>query len=207
MHKGGVYHLKPPLPFDRFLARAEQQQPRKRAVLALIGRVERWEPKPIAITVSHEPERHGDVWFVRFLRGDHADMLDDSPLYLAGDGTFTSVASRQAVPGDPEYLAPLAEDLARAREAARQKRLTPAQEIVKRMKADAETCREVMISVKAGNRARLIQKQLKKLSDELALDDGATLVASDRAAAECSAAVEGEGQPCGTESGLRPGAP
>lgn len=206
MHKGGVYHLKPPLPFDRFLKRAEQQQPRKEAVLWLIGRVERWEPKPVTITVSHEPKRQGDVWFVRFLRGDHAEAFSDAPLYLAGDGGFTSVASHQAVPGDPEYLAPFAEDLKRAREAARQKRLSPAQTIVSRMEADAKTCRDVMISVKAGNRARLIQKELQKLAAEVGLDIGATLSRlsrSDRAASQAPVDAEDEPRPRGIESGLR----
>jgi hypothetical protein len=204
MRRGGVYHLKPPLPFDRLLARAEQRRPRKEAVLWLIGRVERWEPKPVTITVSHEPERQGDIWFVRFLKGDEAELLDDSSLFLSGDGGFTSIASRQAVPGDPPYCPPFAEDLERARQAAREKRLTPAQAIMARMKADAETCRDAMVTVKAGNRARLIAKEIAKLQAEVALDNGATLSRSDRAASQAPVDAEDEPRPRGTESGLRP---
>jgi hypothetical protein len=188
---GKVERLVPPLPFDRLLARAEAREPRKHAVLWLIGRVERWEPKPVTITVR-EVERQGEVWLVSFLRGEEAEIFDDSLPYLSGDGGFTSIASRQAVPGDPPYCPPFAEDLERARENARKKRLTPAEELVSKMREDAKTCREVMAGVKARNRARLILKEIGKLADELALDSGATLVESDRAAAECPVAVEDE---------------
>jgi hypothetical protein len=264
MRRGGVYHLKPPLPFDRFLERAPESpaptrrhepaicstckgtgkvedilaaelgldvrcprcggvghlgvahyggSPSARSVLWLIGRVERWEPKPVTITVSHEPERQGDLWLVSFLlfRGENAedearkagDAMRDEALFLSGDGGFTSAASRQAVPGDPPYCAPFAADLERAREAARQKRLTPAQTIVSRMKADAMTCRDVMISVKAANRARLIQKELEKLASEVGLDNGAMLSRSDRAACQAPVAAEDGTRPRGTDSDLR----
>lgn len=175
MRVGGEYQLVPPIPYERMLARAELRQPRKRAVVWLIGRVERWSPKPVTITVSQAPEIQGELWIVRFIRGEEREAFDDAPVYLSADGGFTTVASRQAIPGDPEYLAPLAEDLARARKAAREKRLTPAQLLVSRMAADAERCRDVMVTVKAGNRANLIRKELFKLQAELALDSGATL--------------------------------
>ena len=199
MRVGGVYGLVPPVPFARFLERAERHEPRKRAVLWLVGRVERWEPKRVTITVR-EVERQGELWLVSFIRGEEAEVFNDKAVYLAPDGGFTTVASRQSVPGDPEYLAPLAEDLARARLAAREKRLTPAQVIIARMKADAESCRDVMVTVKAGNRARLIAHQLQKLQAEVALDDSATLDTSDRAAAECPAADQGEDQLSGAAS-------
>ena len=168
MRRGGVYQLFPPLPFERFLARASEQPSRARSVLWLIDRVQRWTPRGVTITVSQPPERQGDVWLVRFVKGDEQEYFDDTLPYLSGDGGFTMVASRQAVPGDPPYCAPFAEDLEKAREDARKKRLTPAQEAVEKMRAEAHTCREVMATVKAGNRMRLIQKELQKLAAELA---------------------------------------
>lgn len=228
MRKGGVYRLFPPLPFERFLERApgqptptHHQEPRldpaheghpwvlhyggspsARSVLWLIGRVERWEPKPVTITVR-EVERQGDVWLVSFLKGEEAEIFDDSLPYLAPDGGFTSIASRQAVPGDPPYCPPFAEDLERARENARKKRLSPAEELVSKMREDAKTCREVMAGVKARNRARLILKEIGKLADELALDGGATLGASDRPARQAPVAVEDGPGPSGTAPDVR----
>lgn len=201
---GGEYPLFPPLPYERMLARAEAIQPRKHAVLWLIARVQRWEPKPVHITVSQPPEIQGEVWLVRFIRGEEREAFDDSAVYLSADGGFTTVASRQAVPGDPEYLAPFAEDLKRAREDARKKRLTPAQEIVQRMQADAMRCRDVMVTVKAGNRARLIAKELAKLQAELGLDDRATVSVSDRVASQAPSMTETSPGRSDTESELHP---
>lgn len=228
MRPGGVYRLRAPVPYERFMERAPEQpasihhqpprpdpaheahpwvlhsggSPRARSVLWLIGRCERHDEKPVTITVR-SIERQGETWLVSFLRGDEADMFDDSPVYLASDGGFTGIASRQAVPGDPEYLAPFAEDLARARADAREKRLTPAQEIVAKMRADADTCREVMVTVKAGNRARLIAKELARLAGEVALDSGATLAVSDCAACQAPVAVGDGTPPGGTGSDVR----
>jgi len=200
---GKVERLYPPIPFERFLARAGEQPSHARSVLWLIDRVQRWDPKPTTITVR-QVDRESETWIIHFIRGDEREAFDDTGVYLSADGGFTTVASRQSVPGDPEYLAPLAEDLARARLAAREKRLTPAQLLVSRMAADAERCRDVMVTVKAGNRANLIRKELFKLQAELALDSGAILDASDRAARQAPVDDQDEPRPSGTGSELRP---
>jgi hypothetical protein len=70
------------------------------------------------------------------------------------------------------------------------------------MKADAETCRDVMVTVKAGNRARLIAKEIAKLQAEVALDNGATLSTSDRPAS-ITVAVE-DGPASGIAPDVRP---
>jgi hypothetical protein len=67
-------------------------------------------------------------------------------------------------------LVPFAEDLARAREQARQKRDTPQRELVSKMQADAESLQQATVDVKSRNRARLIQKELQRLADELQLE-------------------------------------
>lgn len=200
MRRGGVYHLKPPLPFDRLLERAVQRQPRKEAVLWLIGRVERWEPKPVTITVSHEPLRQGDVWFVRFLRGDEAEVFDDSPLFLSGDGSFTSIASRQAVPGDPPYWPPFAEDLERARTAAREKRVSPDLTSVRRLTGGLKTCREVMSNIKAANLLKRAQRNLEAAEREL-LQDG--VLHSEPVAASAGSVGE-TGRPPSANTSARP---
>jgi hypothetical protein len=196
---GQQVDLYPPIPFERMLARAEQRQPRKHAVVWLIGRVERWEPKPVTITVSQTPVIQGEVWLVRFIRGSEREAFDTSAVYLSADGGFTTVASRQAVPGDPEYLAPFAEDLARARLDAREKRLTPQLADVRRLTGDLQKCRDVMTNVKAGTLLKRAQRNLEAAQRAL-LSEG--VLDSDSVAASVgSAAGEADRPPSASTLG------
>jgi hypothetical protein len=182
MRVGGVYHLSAPIPYERYAARASEQPTRARAVLWLIGRCERHQGKPTTITVR-EVERHGETWLVRFLKGDEAEAFRDTPIYLSRDNDFTTIASRQAVPGDAEYLAPFAEDLARARAKALEKRIEPHRSALAAMRAAQRrmAVRKHTMVVKARRRLALIERETEKLADELALDGRATLETSDRA--------------------------
>jgi hypothetical protein len=204
MRVGGVYHLSAPVPYERYAARAGAQPNRARAVLWLIGICERHRSKPVTITVR-SVERQGETWLVSFLRGDEAEAFNDSPLYLAGDGGFTMVASRQAVRGDPEYLAPFAEDLERARESAREKRIAPHREGLAAVHAAHKRLaeRKHTMQVRARRRLALIERETEKLVGELALDSGAILGESDRAESQSPADVEGERPPNGTRSDVR----
>jgi acyl-homoserine lactone acylase PvdQ len=108
-----------------------------------------------------------------------AEALSDAPVYLAPDGGFTTVAARQAVPGDPEYLPPFAKDLARAREAARQKRQSPQRERVSMMQAQAGELQREMTDMKLRNRARRIAHDLAHLDLALRVLDSEASLARD----------------------------
>lgn len=200
MHVGGVYHLKPPIPYDQYRARAEQQLGRARSVLWLIGRCERHYSRPLTITVS-DVQRHGDTWTVRFLKGDHAEYFR-GPVFLARHNDFTMVPSQQTVRGDPEYLAPLAEDLARARGKALEKRLEPNRSDLAAIRAAHKRMAERKHTMKVATRRRLalIERETAKLDAELSVDGGGTLGPSDCAESESPADVEGERPSNGTGS-------
>jgi hypothetical protein len=191
MRVGGVYHLKPPIPYERYASRASEQPTRARAVLWLIGRCERHQDKPTTITVR-EVERQGETWLVSFLKGQEAEVFNDDPLYLSSDGGFTAVAARQAVPADPEYLPPLAEDLARARLDAREKRAVPELASVRRLTGELQTCRAVMTNVKAGTLLKRAQRNLEAAQRAL-LSEG--VLDSEMVAASAGSAVEADRPP------------
>jgi hypothetical protein len=141
---------------------------------------------------------------VRFNLGDQSTVFD-RPVYLAKYGDYTMTPSKQAVRGDPEVMSPFAEDLAKARARAGERRVSPQRQAVEGARGGLTELQRDLIAMKARNRLRLILKQLDHLTDELSVTDSATVPASDCAAAECPAAVEGEGQPRGTESEVRLG--
>jgi hypothetical protein len=64
-------------------------------------------------------------------------------------------------------LVPFAEDLARARVEAREKRAGPQRELVSKMQRDAATLQRAMTDMKLRNRARRIARDLAKLAGEL----------------------------------------
>jgi hypothetical protein len=178
---------------------------RARSVLWLIDRCNRHYSKPVTITVR-DVERQGETWLVSFLKGDEAEVFNDAPVYLASTGDFTTVASRQAVPGDPEYLPPFAEDLARARQKALEKRVEPHRTDLAAMRAAHKRMaeRKHTMAVAARRRLALIERETEKLAGELAIDSGATLSESDRAESQPPAEVEGERPPSGIGSDVRP---
>ena len=83
MRAGGVYRLKARIPHERYLAEAQQKSTRARGVLWLIERCEQTQ-KTVKITVRDPPERQGDVWIVRFFKGDQAAESLDRPRLLRG---------------------------------------------------------------------------------------------------------------------------
>jgi hypothetical protein len=129
----------------------------------------------------HRWPNHGEaVWVVRFAKDDKdhtvSDYINsDQPLYLAKHGDFTTSASTQAVRGDPPYLAPLAEDLARARLKAAERRLTPQQLSISRMRAETDTLLNAMTAMKDRNRVKRIRKELEALDDKLSVEESGTL--------------------------------
>jgi len=145
VRKGGVYRLRPPIPHAVYVERASSSPTRARAVLSLIDLCET-PVRTTTITVT-SVERHGDVWLIHFAKGDRASDLD-RPIFLSKDGGYTMISSRQAVPGDPEVQFPFAEDLAKARTKARERRVTPERAAVQRARGDMETLQESMTNMK-----------------------------------------------------------
>ena len=189
--------LRPRVPYDNHLVDARRQPTRARAVLALIDAC--LQPvRAQRITVT-QVDRVGDVWVVRFVKGEHPELFDRD-VYLARDNDFTFDASRQTVKGDPPLCAPFAGDLERAREKALEKRVDPDLLVIRGVKDALSPLQQSLVAMKARNRLRLILKQMELLNGELSVGTSATILVSDRAAAECSAAVEGAGRPRGTES-------
>lgn len=197
VRKGGVYRLRPPIPHAAYVERASSSPTRARAVLTLIALCE--TPVRTATITITSVERHGDGWLIHFAKGDRASDLD-CPTFLSKDGGYTMISSRQAVPGDPEVLYPLAEDLAKARAKMRESRVSPDREVIATVKSGLSPLQQSLLAMKARNRVRLILKQMDLLDKELSVGESATLPATAGAAAECPVAVEDADQPCGTNS-------
>jgi hypothetical protein len=179
VRKGAIYNLQPPVPYDRRRAQAEEQPTRARAVLWLIDRCQA-TVKSTPITVIENPERQGDQWLVRCVKGEHLEMFDRD-VFLSRHNDFTMDASRQTVKGDPPYTPPFAEDLERAREKAVERR-TPQLDALARMRADGETLRDAMLAMKDRNGLALLrraERELEKLAARLAVDGDGTLTMSD----------------------------
>ncbi len=198
MRKGAVYTLTPRVPYAQYRSEAETEPSRARAILYLIDKCET-PIRTVTITVTHPPERHGDTWLIHFAKGDRASDLD-LPIFLSKYGDYTMSQTKQAVPGDPEVLMPFAEDLAKARVKARDRRASPQRQAVERARDGLTELQRDLVAMKARNRLNLILKEMGKLTQELSVDEGATLPESVCAARQASAKVEGEPRPCGTES-------
>lgn len=192
---GGVYRLTTPIPYDQYRGEAERQPGRSRAVLWLIDRCKPMGT-PVVVTVREPPEMQetpdGLMWVVRFVMGDQAATLD-GPVLLAKSVGYTT-RQDQKMKGEPEVLMPLAADLAKARAKALEKRLTPQQEGLGRMRSEAETLMQSMKAMKDRNRLKLIVKEIDKLAAKVAVDDGGTLAMSVCAESQVSVAAE-DGSP------------
>jgi hypothetical protein len=111
------------------------------------------------------------VWVVGFVRGDESEfVLQDAPVYLSKYHDVTTIGAKQAVLGDPEMC------IARgAAEHARVMRLATRQEpavaAINRVGAEVGALREAMTSMKARNRAKLIERELAKLRAELPVQE------------------------------------
>ena len=198
MKPESVYRLRAPSRWSDHKARAAGQPTRARAVLWLIDQCE--TPRTQLVTVT-SVERQENTWLVRFVLGDRSDLCDRD-VFLARHNDFTMAASRQTVRGDPPVMSPLAEDMRRAREKAREQRTTPHREEVKRLHDRASTLASEIASMKTRNRLRLAAKELARAEAELAVDSGGTLTESDRAARQTPADVEDGLRPRGTDSSV-----
>jgi hypothetical protein len=114
-----------------------------------------------------QPTTRQPVWIVDFVKGDATARVNaDTPVYLSRYGDYTTHGYRQAVPGDPEAcILPGAGESARVHAiAARQE---PLSEALERAAREVGMLRESMLTMKARNRARLIEKELARLRAEL----------------------------------------
>ncbi len=194
--KGGVYTLKPRVPYDRHRQRAEQQPTRARAVLVLIGLCDQ-PTKSLTITVL-DVTRQDDKWLIRFEKGNHQDKLD-SPVFLAKYGDYTMTPSKQAVRGDPEVMSLFAADLEAARRRALEKRVNPQQQALNRIRADTDTLLAAMTAMKDRNRLKLIRREIDKLTAKLSVEESAMLSASSCAERQWPVAVEDGPRPNSTK--------
>jgi hypothetical protein len=201
----GVYTLKPPVPYGQHRELAERKPTRKHAVVDLLYRCEQ-TVKTVKITVidvQRQDDENGIAvsWLIHFKKGDHADDFDRD-IYLSRNNDFTMDASRQTVKGDAPYLAPLADDLKRAREKATAKRTEPNRSDMALLRAAHRrlALRKHTMRVQARRRLALIERETEKLASELSVEDSAILPASDRVECELSAAAEDGHPPSDAES-------
>ena len=200
MREGGVYTLQAAIPYARHRAVAERQPTRALGVLALIERCMN-PAKTVTITVTEPVTRHEDRWIVRFEKGDWAGQLDED-VYLSRDNDFTTIASRQAVRGDPPLMTPFAAHLEHAREKAREKREQPYRSDMAAMRAAHRrmAVRKHDMRITARKRLALIERETEKLASELSVEEDAILLSSDCAQSESPDKANVERPPIGTES-------
>lgn len=195
MKPGGVYNLKPRIPYDRHRAQAEQQPTRARAVLHLITACEA-KGRTVMITVRHV-ELVENTWQVSFEKGDLGADLD-APVFLARHGDYTTSVS-QKVPGEPEVLMPLEKDLARARARALERQVAPQLAQTRQVLAGVETLRQAMAAMKLRNAraAECVRQAERKLQEatRILLSEG--LVSSVGERCPSGSAGEADGPPRG----------
>lgn len=161
---GGVYDLKPASRYEEWKQRSRSEPTRARAVLWAIDRVLS-EPKPIKVTVL-AVDREGDTWLVRIAKGDESDFVNqDRSVYIGRSADYTVSASHSLDPDAPVMLVPGAAE--RARVVALAARSQPHHGAVSRATHEIEGLRDAMLTMKARNRVRLIQRELAKLQAEL----------------------------------------
>jgi hypothetical protein len=156
VREGGVYVLRPPVPYGRYKTEAQEQPTTARAVLLLYDLCN-LPTRTVTITVTQPPERQGDTWIVRFEKGDWREQ-SDRPVFLARQNDFTMIASLQTVKGDPPLMASLAEDLERARAKALGRRVSPERRAVKQRADDADTLQRAMTNMKARTLVKRAQR-------------------------------------------------
>lgn len=184
-------------PHRERLAAITLSDARREGYASVQGALEAWER-------THWCSREDElVWVVAFARdekGECAEFVNqDESVYLSKVRDYTIHAGRQAVRGDPPLLAPLAEDLARARLAATE-RVSPHMESIARMRAESQTLREAMVAMKDRNALRMlgeIERKYDQLAARFSVDPSATLPESHVLSAEGSASVD---RPNSTES-------
>ena len=164
---GSAYTLKARVPYEQIRERSTAQPSRARAVLWLIDQCQ--EPTKTQIITVDLVERDGEEWIVHFKKGDHSGTLD-SPVFLSKSGDYTMIASRQAVPGDPEVMMPFAKDLEKARRKALEGRIGPQRQLVGKISTEVGALKSSLASMKARNRLRRIEHDLKAVANELSTE-------------------------------------
>jgi hypothetical protein len=186
--EGGSYDLQARPPherYDRWLQEAEGKPTRARAVLWLIERCEQ-PRKTIRITVR-KVERRGENWIVTFSPDAKEEMRD---LLAAGQPVFLARASGYTTSHDEigagEVMARFPEDLARARKEAREGRGLHGREAAAKLQKEAETCRDIMATIKQQTRIKRAIKEIQLAEEEAAAEARDMLRASERAASGTS---------------------
>jgi hypothetical protein len=156
VREGGVYVLRPPVPYERYAVEADEQPTRARAALLLIDLCNR-PVRTVNITVTESPERQGDTWIVRFEKGDWREQ-SGRDVFLARQNDFTMISSRQTVKGDPPLMSQFAEDLEHARAKALERRASPERQAVKQCADDADTLQRAMTNMKARTLVKRAQR-------------------------------------------------
>lgn len=122
------------------------------------------------------------VWVVSFARetkgdGVAAHLNSDTPVLMARNGSDYTDKPSRAIKGEAEVLLPLAEDLARARKQAVERRASPQRNAIEEYADGIRTLAESLMQMKARTRAKLILKELEKLMHELPSDASVSLPA------------------------------
>jgi hypothetical protein len=195
VREGCVYKLRAASPYEEIRRRAEEQPSRARAVLWLMDHCDQ-TVRTLTITIT-SVERQQDQWLVRFGMGDKA--TNDESVFMGRGRDYTLIASASIDKTAP-VMTPFAEDLQRAREKAREKRLSPQQEALARMRAETDLLLVAMTAMKDRNRLKLIRREIEKLDTKLSAERPVTISVSDRAESQWPVAVEDGPRPNGTDS-------
>jgi len=113
---------------------------------------------------------NGQVWAISFQVVMEPITTLDQPVFLSKVGDYTTLAGRQAVPGDPEVCIIPGEG-EQARVMALAARQGPAYGAINRATREVESLRESLTGMKARNRAALIARELVKLQNELPVSE------------------------------------
>lgn len=170
LRERSVTTLAPGVTHAQYRAQAQAQPTRARGVLWFLDRCETL--RTVTITVT-KVERQRDVWLVRFEKGERQELFDRD-VFLCRQNDFTMDASRQTVRGDAPYLAPLAEDMRRARAKASERRVSPQQQLVSKMQGDAETLAQSLAAMKDRQRLKrveFLQREMSKLAVQFSVDE------------------------------------
>jgi hypothetical protein len=175
MVKGKPVTLIARVPYAEHRARASQRPTRALAVLTLIDLC--LVPRKTVEVTPTSVEREGNIWRVRFVKGDHAI---GAPLFLSRTRGYTTVTDEL---GAGEVVLPTIEDMRKAREKAQLKRDLPKSNGAAALKLAHRNLALRKHTMTIAQRRQLDRagKAIDRLVGELALDSGAIFDTSDRA--------------------------
>lgn len=190
MREGKAVTLTARVPYAEYRARAERSPTRAQGVLDLID-VCLVPRKSVEVTPT-SVQRDGDVWRVRFLKGDQG--IDDEDLFL---GRARDYRTGWDELGAGAVILPFGKELARARAKAREKRIVPELAGVRRLAGELQTCRQVMTNMKAATLLKRAQRNLEAAERALLTE---TVIDSDAVAASAGSAGEADRPPSASSS-------